>query len=120
MRIEYEGESYDFDMSDITVRQAIKIEKHLGCPVAEFGDRLQPKDGNPDMQALQVLGWLILHGGRGVPIEEADFKVQAFVRAIAAATAAENPEGEAAPDPTPAADPSPNGAGTLEGQLTGL
>lgn len=121
MRIEYEGETYDFEFDDITVKQAIKIEKFLGCPIAEFGSKLQPTDGNPDMQAMQVLGWLILHGGRGIPIEDTDFKLRVLVNAVAAASAAESePEEVPAADPTADAGPSPNGSGTLEGQLTAL
>lgn len=117
MRIEYEGESYEFEMADITVKQAIKIEKYLGCPIAEFGDRLDSSGGkNPDLMAMQCLGWLILHGGRGVPIEDTDFSIARLTAAIAAAAP---PAGEeaAAAVPTVAAGTSPNGAGVIEGQL---
>jgi hypothetical protein len=105
MRIEYEGESYDFDMADITVKQAIKIEKYLGCPIAEFGERLSPDDKgkSPDMMAMQCFGWLILHEGRGVPIEDTDFKVRALTKAITDAVAAEK---AAAAEPA-AASPVP-------------
>ena len=116
MRIDYQGQSYEFDMADITVKQAIKIEKHLGCPVGEFGSRLDPSDGkSPDMLAIQCLGWLILHGGQGVPIEDTDFSVQALTAAIADALMGEEAEQAAAAAagarlvPTMAADPSANG-----------
>lgn len=126
MRIEYEGELYEFDMADITVKQAIKIEKHLGCPIAEFGERLNTSEGkNPDMLAMQCLGWLILHGGEGISIEDTDFSVMALTKAIGAAVVAEQSADKAAADsaaampvPTGAADPSANGAGTMGEPLT--
>ena len=127
MRIDYEGQSYDFDMADITVKQAIKIEKHLGCPVAEFGSRLFPEgeNRNPDMLALQCLGWLILHGGRGIPIEDTDFSVTRLFAALSAAAVAEKDAADSAADaaaanpvPTVAADPSANGAMTAAGPLS--
>jgi len=126
MRISYQGESYDFDMADITVRQAIKIEKYLGCPIAEFGSRLDTSDGkNPDLMAIQCLGWLILHGGKSVPIEDTDFIVTALTQGIADALLDEEAAGQAASDsaaarpvPTVAADPSGNGEVVMAGPLT--
>lgn len=122
MRIEYEGQFYEFDWSDITIKQAIKIEKHLGCPIAEFGERLSTAEGkDPDMLAVQCFGWLILHGGQGVPIEDTDFRVGALTEAVAAATLAEQAAAESAaamPVPTGTADPSANGAGAMGEPLT--
>jgi hypothetical protein len=127
MRINYEGESYEFDMADISIKQAIKIERHLGCPIAEFGERLYPSEQgkSPDMMALQCLGWLILHGGKGVPIDDTDFSVGALTKAIGDATIAEQAaekavaESSAArPVPTVAADPSANGAPAAGEPLT--
>lgn len=126
MRVLYEGESYEFDWAAMTVKQAIKIEKHLGCPIAEFGERLSTSEGkNPDMLAIQCFGWLILHGGRDVPIEDADFKVKALTEAVAAAVLAERDAEQAAAEsaaarqvPTVVADPSVNGAAAMAGPLT--
>ena len=98
MIIEYEGTSYEFDFEDVTVKQAMKIEKHLGSTLTQWGDRL--KKGS-DWAALQVLGWLILFDGKGA-IDDTDFKLvklgKAFelavlseVEAEAAAQAAERP-----------------------------
>lgn len=116
MRITYEGESYDFDMTDITVKQAIKIEKYLGCPISEFGSRLSPPhvegedDKPPDLMAMQCLGWLILHEGKGVPIEDTDFKVKALFDAFGAAAAAEHAADSAGDKPVPTvAAPASNG-----------
>lgn len=103
MRIEYEGEAYEFDMADITVKQAIKIEKHLGVPISEFAPMLAPEKGDPDMQALQCLGWLILHQGRGIPIEDTDFSVGKLLTAMGEAVAAEKTlAGPAEREPEPA------------------
>lgn len=121
MRINYEGQSYDFEMTDLTVKQAIKIEKYLGCPIAEFSDRLFPQAAegeppkNPDMAAMQCLGWLILHGGRDVPIEDTDFKVKALFEAVADAMAAQQKTAEAE---VPTAAASANGAAPEAGLLT--
>jgi hypothetical protein len=114
MQIVYQGQTYDFDMADITIKQAIKIEKYLGCPIAEFGDRLSPDgDKQPDMMAIQCLGWLVLHEGRGIPIDEADFSVRGFMTAL---TDAMKPA-EAAPVPT-VAPASANGAVAADVPLT--
>ena len=119
MRIEYDGEAYDFDMADITVKQAIKIEKHLGCPITEFGDRLQPgEDKPPDMMAIQCLGWLILHDGRGVPIEDTDFSVMRLMQAFSASAATEQEAEDAAVVPTVAGDPAANGHAAAAVPLT--
>ena len=37
MIITYEGQRYEFDFEDITVKQAIKIEKHTGMGLSEWG-----------------------------------------------------------------------------------
>lgn len=107
MRIEYEGQFYYFDMADITIKQAIKIEKHLGYPITEFGSRLDTSDGkSPDMAAVQCLGWLILYGGQGIPIEDTDFRVAALTAAVNDAMIREA-KGQSAADSAPAAAPDP-------------
>jgi hypothetical protein len=127
MRIDYEGQTYEFEMNDIKIRQAIKIEKYLGCPISEFGERLSPSDGKPpDLMAMQCLGWLILHEGRGVPIEDTDFSVERFTIALTKAAEAEQAAEKAAADsaaarpvPTAAAEPhSANGAAAANAVLT--
>ena len=86
MIISYEGQEYQFSLDDVTVKQALKIEKFMGCSFADWGKRLQ--DGS-DLRARQALGWLILHPDGGVPIEDTDFKLVALGSAIEAAFAAE-------------------------------
>jgi hypothetical protein len=110
--IEYEGKSYPFDFDEIRVKQAVKIEKHTGLSLDEFG---KAAAAGSSMLVVQAIGWLVLHGGRDVPIEDCDFKVVPFGEAFAKAAAAEDAaqkEREAAGDagPTPPAAP-PNGSG---------
>jgi hypothetical protein len=96
--IEYEGTAYDFDLDDLTVKQAIKIEKHIGGPMIEF------EKGMLTGSALcyQVLGWLILHGGDQTPIADVDFKYGKLNRAFEAAATKEAETAKAEPDPTAA------------------
>lgn len=100
MIIKYDGADYPFDMDDITVKQALKIEKFMGCSFADWGKRL--REGS-DLRARQVIGWLILHQGKDVPIEDTDFKMVALGDAIDAASRAEEA-------PAPPEDEVPTGA----------
>ena len=92
-------------MDDVTVKQALKIEKYMGCSFAEWGKRLQGSDDpkhprEPDMRARQVLGWLILHPDGGVPIEDTDFKMGKFGIALDEAWRAEAAGEDGEPVPT--------------------
>lgn len=87
MIIDYDGERHEFEFDDITVKQAMKIEKHTGLKLTDWGDALAGEDGM-NMQALQALGWLVLSGGTGA-VDDADFKLAPFGTAFAAALAAE-------------------------------
>jgi hypothetical protein len=97
--IEYEGERYEFEFDEITVKQAIKIEKHTGVKLTDWGEQLG--EGN-NLLALQALGWL-LFGGTG-PVDDADFKLvklgNAFASALTAQAAAEKAAEANAPVPT--------------------
>lgn len=99
MIISYEGGRYEFDLNDVTVKQALKIEKFMGCSFAEWGKRLQAGE---DMRARQVLGWLILHPDGAVPIEDTDFKLAVLGNAIDEAFKAEEAAAgrDAGPVPT--------------------
>lgn len=107
MIITYEGQQYSFDLDDITVRQALKVEKYMGCSFAEWGKRLQAGE---DMRARQALGWLILHPDGAVAIEDTDFKLARLGEALDAAFRAE--EANARAD-----EPVPTVA-VLNGQLS--
>src|SRR5258708_37522346 len=97
MIIEYEGERYEFDFDDITVKQAMKIEKHTGVKLTDWGDRLE---AGGDMLSLQALGWLVLFGGAGAG-GDADFKLLELGNAVAAANTAPAAAEEAASGPGP-------------------
>jgi hypothetical protein len=95
--ITYEGRRYPFSLDDVTVKQALAVEKFMGCSFAEWGKRLQ----GDDVAARQVLGWLILHPAGDVPIGDTDFKMVALARALDEAYAAEAEAAAAVePDPT--------------------
>ena len=98
MIISYEGGQYQFSLDDVTVRQALAIEKFMGCSFAEWGKRLQ--DG-ADLRARQALGWLVLHPDGAVSIEDTDFKLVALGNAIEAAFAAEAAGQQEASGPVP-------------------
>ena len=98
MRIEYEGQSYDFDLDDMTVKQALKIEKFIGGPIIDFEKGM----AEGTLPALQCIGWLVLHGGDATPIADVDFKVGKFSRAFQAAAKAEA-EAAKVPEPDPTA-----------------
>ena len=101
MIIEYEGSSYEFDLADMTVKQALKIEKHLGAPLVEFEKGML----TGQLAACQAFGWLILHGGDlDVPIDGVDFKLAKLMNAFEDAARREaGAAQEAEPDPTAAA-----------------
>lgn len=112
MIITYEGTRYEFDFDDITVKQAIKIEKHTGLTLTEWGKVLA--EGGP-ATAIQAFGWLLLAGGRDIPIDDCDFKMvrlgEAFAKAAEEEAAAEKAR-EAAEDAGPTVPAAPlNGNG---------
>lgn len=104
MIIEYEGESYPFDFGEITIKQAMKIERHAGMPFKDWGKKVA--EGG-DLKAMQAVGWLILFGGRDTPIEDCDFKLARLGEAFANAALTEQEAAKAAeaaqPGPTAAA-----------------
>jgi len=113
--IEYEGRSYPFDFADITMKQGLKIEQHMGVPFHEWSE-LIVAGGN--LKAIQAMGWLILRDGDlDVPIGDCDFKIarlgEGFAAANEAEAAAEKAKEEAAgPRPTggtSSAQPAANG-----------
>lgn len=107
MIIKYDGQEYPFDFDDITVQQALKIEKFMDCSFADWGKKLQE---GLDLRARQALGWLILHpdglnkAGLPVPVEDTDFKMVKLGEAIDEAFTAEaaKQKQDAGPVPTAA------------------
>ena len=103
MVIDYEGTKYEFDLDDIDINQALKIEKHISGPMLEFEQGMF----KGRVVCVQVLGWLVLHGGNlDVPIGSVNFKYPRLMKAFADAVEAQQKAQEAAdgPDPTGAAD----------------
>lgn len=106
MIIRYDGQDYPFDMDDVGIRQALAIEKFMGCSFDEWGKKLQAGD----LQARQALGWLILRPDSAGPLSalvqaigDTDFKMVALGKALEAAFAAEAAAADAEPGPTGAA-----------------
>lgn len=110
MIIKYDGREYPFDMDDVTIQQALAIEKYMGGSFAEWGQKLQE---GVDLRARQALGWLILHpehDGQDLSvlvkaIGDTNFKIVRLGDALDEAFAAEvaKQEQEAGPVPTAAA-----------------
>ena len=115
MIVEYEGERYLFDFADITVKQAIKIEKHTGMSFGEWGKAVAT---GGSLLALQAVGWLVLHGGRDVPIGDCDFKLMQLGEALRAANAAEEAAEAAAAEAAGAAGPRPTGGTSTAPEVT--
>ena len=104
MIIDYEGRQYPFDMDDMDIRQALKIEKHIGGTIGDFTNGLME---TIRADCYQALGWLIFTGGDSTPIADVNFKFgklskafgEAADREAAAEAAAKAAAGEL-PDPT--------------------
>jgi hypothetical protein len=103
LRITYEGTAYDFDLDDLSVKQAQKIEKHIGGTLADWEAGL----GRASADCLQAVAWLIFTGGDKTPIADVDFKIMKLAKAMDEAQQAEAAEG----DPTAAAS-SPDAGST--------
>jgi hypothetical protein len=105
--IEYEGQRYPFDFADITVKQAIRMEKFTGMSFGEWGKAVA---AGSSLVAVQAVGWLVLHGGDlAVPIEDCDFKLARLSEAIKVANAAEEAAEVAAAKAAEAVGPRPTG-----------
>jgi hypothetical protein len=98
--IDYEGKQYPFDMDDMDIKQALKIEKHIGGTMSDFTDGLLE---SVRADCYQALGWLIFHHGDQTPIADVNFKFGklswAFGEAAEKEAKAEAAAGEL-PDPT--------------------
>jgi hypothetical protein len=106
MKIDYEGETYDFDLEEITLAQATYLHKHLGLTLQ--GLDLGLAQGHPD--ALRAVWWLIqAQAGKKTNIDNLDFKIVKLSNAVQAAYEAENEEKGLNPDGSPkeAEDPIP-------------
>jgi len=105
VKITYEGTVYDLDMDEIDVKQAQKIEKHIGGTMGQWEEGM----AGASADCLQALGWLIFTGGDSTPIADVNFKLMKLGKALDEAQAAEAEAG-----PTAAA--SPPGDGSTSGR----
>jgi hypothetical protein len=109
--ITFEGRQYPFDLDELTVKQAVKIEKHIGGTLLDWEEGLN----RASSLCLQALGWLLFTGGDSTPIADVEFKIMKLAGAFVDASAAEAAAQAAEADPTsgpsslPVATP-PNGA----------
>lgn len=72
LKIEFGGETYDYDEHELTVQQWIAIEKHVGAPLfAGYAQGLL--DGR--VASYQALMWVLLGGDLDVPIASMEFPV---------------------------------------------
>ena len=110
MIITFEGRDYPFDLDDLTVKQAVKIEKHIGGTLLDWEEGLN----RASAPCLQALGWLIFTGGDSSPIADVEFKIMKLAGAFADAAAAEAAEKAAEADPT-SGQSSPPAATPLNG-----
>lgn len=97
MKIEYEGQVYDYDLDDLDVEQALRIEKHIGGTLLDWQNGL----GTASTPAVQALGWIILHDADlSMPISSVNFKPVKLARAYGEAAEREAAEAEGEADPT--------------------
>ena len=105
MKIEYEGETLDFDMEQLTVRQAMYLKSKLGLTLLGLDQGLMA--GDPD--ALLAIFWLIrthADGCKPVEIDTLDFKVVKLAEAVQNAVEAEQAAQEAAAEADPKEGPA--------------
>lgn len=92
MKIDYEGETLEFDLEEITVQQATVLKRKLGLTLLSLDNGLI--EGDPD--ALRAVYWLIrTQSGERVDIDEVDFKIVKLANAIQAAVEKEAADKEA-------------------------
>lgn len=99
MNVEYEGESYAFDLDEIDVSQARYIKRKFGMTLMEMEEGL----GQADPDSLVALYWLMMaQNGKAIDPDRVNFKILKFGLALRKAVDAEaesNPtQAEAAPE----------------------
>ena len=97
MKIEYEGQVYDYDDENLTVAQGMAIERHIEGTLLDWQQGLM----NARTACYQALAWVIFRGGDpAVKIADVEFPVirlaKAFMTALTAEAAALTAETEAA------------------------
>jgi hypothetical protein len=93
MNFEFEGQAYSFDIDDLTVRQAEKIEAYIGGTLMDFQIGLS----TVSVKCEEALYWFVsTRGNVDVPISFPDLKVAKWSRVVSDAQAAETAAAEAA------------------------
>jgi hypothetical protein len=86
MKIDYDGQVYDWDDEALTVAQGLAIEKHTGGTLLDWDQGLL----SARTDCYQALYWVVLRGGDpGVKIAALEFPVLKFARAYITARNAE-------------------------------
>lgn len=119
MKIEYDGQVYDYDYENLLVSRALKIEEHIGGTLADYEEGLS----NGRAVCFQALGWLLFHDGNPkTPIGSVEFPVVKLAMAYLAArkvlldqVAAELEEAAALAESDPTRPPSPLPSGPGQG-----
>lgn len=93
MKVEYEGRTLEFDLEEITVRQATVLKRKLNLTLMSLDRGLT--EGDPD--ALRAVYWLMLvqSGEKDVDIDTLDFKIVKLANAVQEAVEAETAKKEA-------------------------
>ncbi len=79
MKVDYEGTEYELDFDEVTVKQAKAVKNSTGLTLQGLEDGLS--SGDPD--ALRALFWLMqVTSGIKSNIEEVDFKLVKFSKAV--------------------------------------
>jgi hypothetical protein len=112
VKINFEGRDWDFDETQITVKQGIVIHLAHGMTIAEFSAGLPALDA----RSLQAAYWLMKQqNGVVLPIKDCDFRAvpfaEAYGEAYAAEKAAEEAQAEKAAEEAAAVPTSPPPAG---------
>lgn len=108
MKVDYQGQVYDLDLENITLKQAMAIQGYCGMSIkklfAQFSGLDEDADDTPEMfMALGALYWLMQNqAGNVFPIADADFPIEPFTEALFRGFLADQPA-----EPEPEAEPGP-------------
>jgi hypothetical protein len=113
LKIEWQGETWQLDLDQLTLAQAVVITGRMGTSLVDWEAALLDASSPHWLTALQCGYWLMLsQAGQKVPVGDVDFPVVPFLQALAEAARAEQPaEVPAEEDPTPLPGPA---AGTSD------
>lgn len=79
MSVEYDDETFEFDLDNLTVQQARTWKTVFDVTMGTIGEKLDEAD--PD--GLSALYWLMMvQNGKPVPVDQIDFPIGPFVKAI--------------------------------------